>query len=414
MPRPPSRAAAPRMASPGRSARRPSGWARPASRCGRRHAGEQARASRSTSLSKRGDTSWIEASSRRSGGRSHGCLCATDGRALASPLKKLHLNSPASAGFSAADADRRRLRFLRARRRRRSHLCRRQAQGRGALRPRDDRHRARRARRGRCERGPARSWSRSPRRCCRSTAAIAISTTKRRCTRCSTRGGPTMSKPRRPGRARPWSGAGRARRPARWSCMPIRWRLMPIAGSAALRRPRPSTAGSAGSGAICAGSVECSTGRLRQRPSLPERLRAGGVGRTPKPSAMGVEGGLFSPALRSPGVRAAALARLASMPAHPARRHRPLLGREALGHGHPRGRRALARAHGRAAPRRRRAERAQLELLADRSHGRRCCRSSPTATSWRACSPVPTRWSTAARPRPSAWSRPRRGRAAFR
>ena len=71
---------------PGRSAHRPNGWARPASRCGRRHAAEatrQADRPRSRSAAK-------HRGSRRAAARGHSAPYAA-GAARAFALKKLHL-----------------------------------------------------------------------------------------------------------------------------------------------------------------------------------------------------------------------------------------------------------------------------------------------------------------------------------
>ena len=177
--------------------------------------------------------------------------------------------------------------------------------------------------------------------------------------RCSMRGSPTMSKPRRPGRARRWSGRwqGAASRSLVMHADPLaayayRW----LGGIAPIARDRPLVRLVLAAPARAWPDVR--HGRLRQRPSgrAASRRRHRAM---PKRSAWASKPALFSPALRSPAIargrRFDALGLDAERDAAP--RRRPLLGREALGHGDSRGRRERCdTAAGRHAAGRRRAE----------------------------------------------------------
>ena len=174
----------------------------------RRRSGWSKSSNPSTSASKRGDTSWIEASSSRSRWR---VIARPPSQSTAAdPIKKASLVvhrriSPLRGSMRIADVS---AFYTPAGGGVRTYV---EAKLKAAARfghelvmivpgPRQ---------RGRPGAVPARTWFRSRRRRCRSTAGIAISTTNARFTRCSMPGNPTMSKPRRPGRARRWSAAGR-------------------------------------------------------------------------------------------------------------------------------------------------------------------------------------------------------------
>ena len=131
-------------------------------------------------------------------------------------------------------------------------------------------------------------------------------------------------------------------------------------------RSPPSTAGSAGSGGICAASASCSTPSCAPTIIFTERLAR----RRHSPRGNGADGrraGAFSPSLRSPELRAAALARwgldpdailLSALAAS-----RP----KTLGHGDPRRGSSRSAGAGRLAPRRRRRGATQArDLLAER------------------------------------------------
>ena len=131
----PSAEAASRTATRGRSAHRPNGWARRASPGGRRHAGAVGRAAgrpRFRSAAK-------HRGSRRAGGGRGGqswplYVRRRQRRRQSINKASLEVHRPRTVS-TAADADRRRKRFLRALRRRRADLCRGQAAGGPALRP---------------------------------------------------------------------------------------------------------------------------------------------------------------------------------------------------------------------------------------------------------------------------------------
>jgi hypothetical protein len=171
----------------------------------------------------------------------------------------------------------------------------------------------------------------SPR--CRSTAATAISTTSRALMTSSTPGSPTMSRRPRPGRARRWSAAGRGRQPLAGDAFRSAGRLC-LSLARRLRPTSRSTAGSAGSGGTCAGSADVRRRHLRQRRS--SRTAGRRRGRQCEPSAWASKPGCF----RRRCVRRRCAQALSALGldagCHPARRHRPLLGREAVGHGAPR------------------------------------------------------------------------------
>ena len=263
-----------------------------------------------------------------------------------------------------------------------------------------------------------RCWLRSPRRCCRSTAVIAISATRRRCTARSRRGGPTWSRRRRPGRARRWSarwpGIGAAL--ARHACRSAVGLCLSLV-RAASRRSRRSTAGSTGSGSICARLDGAFDLVVSASADLTRRLAAGGL-RKSVTIPMGVEPGRFSPALRDP--RRCARTMLRALRPDPSATLL-LIG---VGRYSPEKRwdmvidAALAAGvvdSGRPGAGRRRAQ--QAYVVAQAAGGphvvdRRCRRAIALRwpPSWRA----PTRSSTAARRRPSAWSRPKRAPAGCR
>ena len=356
-PPPPIGAGAPRKASRGRSARRPNGSGTTSKRDPVANMRRSRSASLSTSLSKRGDTSWIDASRRRSRAVRHAAPMWLAVASFASPLTKLHLRFRAIRRLSSA------MRIV--------DVCAFYTPAGGGVRTYVDAklraaarfgHESRghcswRARRG----GSARS-RRVPRHhplaaSCRSTAAMAISTTRKRFTACSTHGGRTMSKRLRPGRARRWSAAGRAMPPARWSCIRTRLAAYAYRWLGGLPRSRRSIAGSAGSGATCAASATCSTRWYAPIRSLPSAC-AGRSRPMPRRSRWASKAAFSLPRLRSPEIRAAALETLGlDADATIAGRRRALVRREALGHGDPRGRAtSRASASDRADARRRRAE----------------------------------------------------------
>ncbi len=201
--------------------------------------------------------------------------------------------------------------------------------------------------------------------------------------------------------------AGDACRSARGLCLSLARRVR-------VDRAR-STAGSAGSGAICAGSAGCST-----RSCAPTtQLTAAAPRRRHRQCRDDPDGRRGGPVLAGAAVARAARCRRwrrsgSMQRCDPAHRRRPLFGREALGHGDARGR-----------ARRPRRRSACCSSAMGRSGASSSCLPTGLAASpcspriddrdeLAACSPAPTRWFTAARPRPSAWSPPRRARAAFR
>ena len=198
--------------------------------------------------------------------------------------------------------------------------------------------------------------------------------------------------------------------------MPTRLPLMPIAGSAgSLRREQIDRwfgwfwRHLRGLGRMF-DTVVCANAQLA------ERLRAGGIGNA-ETIRMGVEAGpVLAVAALGGAARAGAGGARPGERCDLAARRRPLLGGEALGHGDARGRRSRPQASGRNAARRRRAaSRRRLELLAERMpRCRRAAADHRPRASLPGCSPAPTRWCTAARQRPSAWSPPKRARAEFR
>ena len=176
-----------------------------------------------------------------------------------------------------------------------------------------------------------------------------------------------------------------------------------------------STAGSACSGGICAGSAGCSTPWFAPMLSSPAAF-ATAASTMPKRCRWASRRACSRRRCVRRRCASRRSARSASTPsATLARRHRPFLGGEALGHGAARRRGVPARRRGRDAAGRRRSQRAEAGNARGPDHARRgAAARSPTATSSPACWQAPMRWCMAAKPRLSAWLPPRRVRAASR
>ena len=273
--------------------------------------GASSSSSRSTSPSKRGETSWIDASSRRSDDIAGHVHAAPRIASVREPMKKASLEIHRRSRLSRAHADRRRLRFLHARR----------AAASGPMSTRSCGPRpgfghemiviapGKRAR-SRSSAVRARSSSRIP------SPKLPVDRRYRyfdderalHATLDAWRPGSRRSLvalvERDDGRAL----AGRGEPLAGHACRSARGLCLSLARRHRADRDR-SIAGSAGSGGICAASAGCSISSF-----APTRSSPSGFARAASAKAetmpMGVEAGLFSPALRSAALRAQALASL--------------------------------------------------------------------------------------------------------
>ena len=397
-----------------RSAHRPSGWARPASRCARRHAAASRSSSRSTSLSKRGETSWIDASRRRCG-RWSCCAYVRQRR-----LPRQSINKASLEVHGTRPAFDRPMRIV--------DVCAFYTPAGGGVRTYVEaklRAAARfghemiviapgERRRGRSSADPARSSSPFPRRTLPVDRRYRYfdDETALHAALDAWQPGPCRSFVALVERddGRPLAGAGdalarHAFRSARGLCLSLARRVC-----AAIAR---SIAGSAGSGATCAASGRCSTRWFAPTASSPSGC-ARAVSRTPRRS----DGRRAGPVLAALDRRRCARRRWPRSGSIPTRILLVGVGRFSAEKRWDMVLRAVGEC--------RRRRPVGLLLVGDGPGGASssCSRTGlpdvavlprlPTVTSSPRCSRAPTRWSMAARPRPSAWLRPRRAQAASR